>query len=434
MEAPAVGVPFDHDLDERLVHHVHLFLAVFILEVLLLAADDGRKFRQIVGHFPVEGDIGKRRLRAPAGGGVHAVDKALDALFHLVVREVVRLYEGREIGIEGGERLRARPFVLHDAEEVDHLVAKRGKVLCGCGRDLPRDAAQPFLDELFERPARAIARQHGQIVDMDVRVAVRLGDFVVIDLREPVVGGDRAAVGEDEPAHRIGDGGVLFHTPVGRLHIAVDELFIVEHRRLHVADLLPLFAVEDVALGDVRISRLDEHALHAVLDVLDGDLVVFDLRLEIRRHLQREHIDDARVILLCLRVERLGDRLGDLLDVELGDLAVSLDDPVHTVSFFPRAQRRPLPVGFHYSTLFCKCQYIGAKKFRETQYIVCSTKSTNHDKLCGNAPAAADFCNIRAVGALFVVCGEVLMPARAAVCGGRKIFQPCSPRIFAFGI
>ena len=336
LESSAVRVALYHDFDERLVHHVHLFLAVFVFEVLVLAAHDGGEFGKVVGHHPVEGDVGKRRLRAPAAGGVHAVNEGLDALFDLVVREVVRLYEGREVGIEGGERLRARPFVLHDAEEVDHLVAEGREVLRGGGSDLPGDAAQTFLDELFERPARAVARQHGQIVDMDIRAAVRVGDLFVIDLRKPVIRRDRPAVGEDQPADRIGDGGIFLYPPVGRLYIAVHEFFVVEQGRLHVADLFALFAVEDVAFSHVRIPRFGEDALNAVLNVLHGDFPVLDLGFEVRRHFQREHVDDARVVLFLNGVERLGDRHGDLFDVELGDLSVPFDDLIHFSLSFPR--------------------------------------------------------------------------------------------------
>ena len=335
LEAAAVGVPFDHDLDERLVDHIHLFLAVLILEVLLLAPDDGGQLGKVCRHRPVQRDVGEGRLRAPAAGGVHAVDEGLDALFHLLVVEVVRLDEGREIGVEGGERLRARPFVLHDAEEVDHLVAQRRQVLGGRRGDLARDAAQPFLDELFERPARAVAGEHGEVVDVDLGVAVRVGDLLVVDLRQPVVGGDRAAVGEDQPAHRIGHGRILLDPPVGRLHIAVHQLLVVEQRALHVADLFPLFAVEDVALGHVGVARLPQHLLDAVLDVLDGDLPVLDLGLEVGRHLQSQQVDHARVILLLHGVERLCDRDGDLPDVKFGDLAVSLDDLIHDTLSFP---------------------------------------------------------------------------------------------------
>ena len=51
-------------------------------------------------------------------------------------------------------------------------------------------------------------------MDMDGRTAVGSGDLFIVNFAQPVVGGNRAAVAEDEPAHRIGDGGVFFDTPV----------------------------------------------------------------------------------------------------------------------------------------------------------------------------------------------------------------------------
>ena len=46
----------------------------------------------------------------------------------------------------------------------------------------------------FNDQPRAVAREHGQVMDVDVRVAVRLGDLVVIDLRKPIVCRDRTGV------------------------------------------------------------------------------------------------------------------------------------------------------------------------------------------------------------------------------------------------
>ena len=149
LETAAVGIAFDHDLDEGLVDHVHLFFAVLVLEGHLLAADNGGQLSQIVRDDPVERDVGEGRLRAPAGGGVHAVDKGLHALFDLLIAQVVHLDEGREIGVEGGEGLCAGPLVLHDAEEIDHLIAQGGQVLCRGGGDLAGNAAEAFLNELL---------------------------------------------------------------------------------------------------------------------------------------------------------------------------------------------------------------------------------------------------------------------------------------------
>jgi hypothetical protein len=49
--------------------------------------------------------------------------------FHLIIGELVRLDKRRQIRVEDEERLRAGPLVLHDAQEVHHLVAQRGQVL-----------------------------------------------------------------------------------------------------------------------------------------------------------------------------------------------------------------------------------------------------------------------------------------------------------------
>ena len=160
LEAASVRVALDHRLDEGFVDHRHFLDAVLVFEIHLLAADDRGQFGEVVRNRPVERDVRERRLRAPARRRVHAENEGFDALFDFAVGKVVGLDEGRQIGVERRERLRARPFVLHNAEEVDHLVAERGQMRGRRRRDLARNAAQPLLNELFERPARAVARQH----------------------------------------------------------------------------------------------------------------------------------------------------------------------------------------------------------------------------------------------------------------------------------
>ena len=131
LESSAVGVALDHDLDKRLIDHVHFLLAILVLEVHGLAADDCGLFREVGRACPVERNIGEWRLRAPARRRVHTVNKRLDALFNLVVRKVVHLDERSEVRVERRKRLRARPFVLHNAEEVDHLIAQRRQMARG---------------------------------------------------------------------------------------------------------------------------------------------------------------------------------------------------------------------------------------------------------------------------------------------------------------
>ncbi len=67
----------------------------------------------------------------------------------------------------------------------------------GSGSDLAGHAAKAFLNELLQTPTCTVTGKHGKIVNMDIRVAVRICDLIVIDLAEPVVCGDRAAVGKD---------------------------------------------------------------------------------------------------------------------------------------------------------------------------------------------------------------------------------------------
>ena len=115
--------PLDHHLDKCLVDEVHLRLTVAVGEVHGLAAHDTGLIGEVGGHRPIQRDVGKRGLRSPAAGRIDTEDEALDAVLDLVVAELVRAHEGREIGVEAGEGLRPRPLVLHDAEEIHHLVA-----------------------------------------------------------------------------------------------------------------------------------------------------------------------------------------------------------------------------------------------------------------------------------------------------------------------
>ena len=282
---------------------------------------------------PVERDVGERRLRAPARRRVDAEHEGLDALLRLVVGKVVLAHERRQVGIEAAERLGAGPFVLHDAQEVDHLVAQAGQVAGRLRRDLAGHAAQALLDELLERPARAVARQHGQVVQVDVGVAVRRGHLVVVDFRQPVVRRDGAGVRQDEAADGIRDRGVLLHTPVFNLHVLVHQVLVVEQRRIGVAHLLALAAVQDVGLRHVGVPGSGEHFLHAVLDVLDVDDAALDLWLEMRGHVQGQKVDGGRMVLLLQRVERLGNGCGDFGDVDALSQSVSLLNLIHACSF-----------------------------------------------------------------------------------------------------
>ena len=63
-----------------------------------------------------------------------------------------------------------------------------------CGSDLTLDSAKALTDQLFQGPSCTVSGQHGQIVDMDIRISVCLRDLVVIDLRQPVIGSNSSGV------------------------------------------------------------------------------------------------------------------------------------------------------------------------------------------------------------------------------------------------
>ena len=101
LESTSVGISLDHGLDKCLIDHIHLFLAVFILEVHILAAYDGRKFCKVIRNSPVQCNIGKRCLGSPAARCVHPIYKRLNAFLHFRIRKVVHLYKRSQIGIKG---------------------------------------------------------------------------------------------------------------------------------------------------------------------------------------------------------------------------------------------------------------------------------------------------------------------------------------------
>ena len=100
LEAPAVRIAVYHDLDEGLVDHVHFFFAVTVGKIHGFAADDCRTVAQILRNGPIKGDIGERCLSAPAGRGVHTVNKAFDALFDLFIGQIIRADKRCKVCVE----------------------------------------------------------------------------------------------------------------------------------------------------------------------------------------------------------------------------------------------------------------------------------------------------------------------------------------------
>ena len=211
------------------------------------------------------------------------------------------------------------------------------------GADLSRHAAKPLLYELPEAPSSTVAGEHAQIMQMQIRVPVRLRDLCIVDLAQPVVGCDGAGVGEDQAADGICDRGVLLHAPVVDPEIIVHQLLIIEQGASDVAQLFPLLAVQNVGLGHIRIARFAQNALDAVLNIFHRNQIVLDLRLKFRRDTQRQHLDHTGVMISAHCLKCLCDRIADLGNVKFRNASVSLCYPIHNRPSFvcvPRTTRK----------------------------------------------------------------------------------------------
>ena len=164
-------------------------------------------------------------------------------MLNFVIGQFVRANKGCKIGVKARKRLCTRPFILHNTKEVDHLIAQRRQMFCRCGGDFAGNTAESLFNELLKTPAGTVAGKHGKVVQMQIGVAVRVGDLLVIYLAEPVVCGDSSGIGENQAAHRIGHGGIFLHSPVGYLQIAVHKPLIVQYGGTHIAELFAVFTV-----------------------------------------------------------------------------------------------------------------------------------------------------------------------------------------------
>ena len=268
-EHPALGIALGHHLDVGAVDHVHLGLQLAIGERHILAADHRRLPAQIFRAYPVEGQVGERRLRAPARRHVEVVDQFLDGLPDIGIGQVVLADKRRHVGIERGERLRPGPFVLQRAEKVDDLADRRGHVLGRAGLDLARHAVQPLVEQRAQRPAGTVTGQHVQIVHMNVALAVRDADFRRVDVVEPVVGDHFSGDVENQAAEAVTLIGVGVDAPVHLVEVFVDRAFHVHHGLAVLAQLGVLLAVDDVGAGGLEVVSGDQHLLDRVLDLLD---------------------------------------------------------------------------------------------------------------------------------------------------------------------
>ena len=195
--------------------------------------------------------------------------------------------------------------------------------------DFSRNTAQSFLNQLFQRPAGAVACQHRQIMNMQKSIAMGIGNLLIINFRQPVIGRNGSAIAQDQPTYRIGYCRVFFYPPVGHIQITIHQILIVQNSGLHIANFFPLLAIQNIGFGNICIACLNQHSLHTVLNILHLNPVIFNFWLKIRCHLQCQQINDAGMILLFLGFKSSGNRLADFSNIKICHRAVSLHHCIH---------------------------------------------------------------------------------------------------------
>ena len=80
-------------------------------------------------------------------------------------------------------------------------------------------------------------------MNMNIRIAVCVGNFFVINLGQPVIGCYRTGVMQNQTAYGIGNRRVFFYSPVQFIYITVYDFFVIKECRLHVADFFTIFTI-----------------------------------------------------------------------------------------------------------------------------------------------------------------------------------------------
>ncbi|MNN02650.1 hypothetical protein D3C81_1153170 [compost metagenome] len=245
-EHPALGIAGLHHFDVGAVEQVHFGLQLTIGEGHFFTANHRDLLAQIFRADPVEGQVGKGCLGAPARRHVEVVDELLDGLADLFVGQPVLAHIGRQVGVEGTEGLGPGPLVLQRAKEIDHLPQGAAQVSGRPGLDPSGYAIEAFVQQGAQRPAGTVAGEHIQVMHVQVGFAMGTANGFAVDLIEPVVGGDFAGDIEHQPAQRVTLVGVGLNPPVFTVEVLV-------HRGRHfdqglaVATQAPvLFAVDDI--------------------------------------------------------------------------------------------------------------------------------------------------------------------------------------------
>jgi len=115
----------------------------------------------------------------------------------------------------------------------------------------------------------AVAREHVQVVDVDVGLPVGPAHLGGVDVAQPVVGDHLARGVQDQPAQGVALVRVGGHPPVGPVQVLVHRGRHVHQGPAVLAQALVLLAVDDVGAGRGQVVGADQGLLDHVLDALD---------------------------------------------------------------------------------------------------------------------------------------------------------------------
>jgi len=113
------------------------------------------------------------------------------------------------------------------------------------------------------------------------------------------------------------------------MHVLIYRILIVDHGILHVADLFTLLTVENIAFRYIGISCLNQNILNTVLNHLNTDFSVLDLRLIVCGNLEREQIYNVIVILLLKCIKCFFNSNTDFAEIKINFFTVSFYNLIH---------------------------------------------------------------------------------------------------------
>ena len=125
------------------------------------------------------------------------------------------------------------------------------------------------MQQLPQRPAGAITRQHIEVVNVHIAVAVCAADLGRVHVRKPVIGQHLAGNIKDQAAQRVALVGIGVDPPVLLLEILVDRCGDIDHRLPVITKFGVLLAVDDVGARGPEVPGMKECQLDRILDLFN---------------------------------------------------------------------------------------------------------------------------------------------------------------------